>query len=294
MADKDALKMEAAKEQLIVIRDVTSIEEMRDVEELQQRVWNCSERDIIPAITLKPAVDVGAILVGAFDAGKLAGFAYGFVGLESGRVIIHSEMLAVRSEYRTHNLGYRLKLAQRDRASARGISHITWTFDPLQSQNAHLNFAKLGVVAADYKINYYGETSSLLHRGLATDRLWVNWPLTSARVRRRLEEGEPSHPALNELTALVRVAADHAPDARSLSEGKYDQQVLIEIPSDITTLQREQPQLAVRWREATRRAFTEALAAGYLVEEFHRLTRDDRVYGVYVLSYGKRLEDFIV
>ncbi len=82
-------------------------------------------------------------------------------------------MLAVRPAYR------KLKLAQRERALAKGIGRITWTFDPLQSLNAHFNFGKLGVVSDVYKVNLYGaQTSSFLHR-LGTDRLWVNWLLES-------------------------------------------------------------------------------------------------------------------
>ena len=69
-----------------------------------------------------------------------------------------------------------LKQAQRERALTLGIQRITWTFDPLQSKNAHLNFAKLGTVSDRYKPDFYGpETSSLLHRN-GTDRLWVTWP----------------------------------------------------------------------------------------------------------------------
>ena len=96
-------------------------------------------------------------------------------------------MLAVRPEYRNSNLGYRLKLAQRERALASGLTRMTWTFDPLQSLNAHFNFAKLGVVSDRYEVNFYGEeTSSFLHR-TGTDRLWVSWPLDSFRVTRRVE-----------------------------------------------------------------------------------------------------------
>lgn len=66
---------------------------------------------------------------------------------------------------------------------------MTWTFDPLQSLNAHINFAKLGVVADAYKVNFYGETtSSFLHQiGMGTDRLWVTWLLDSPWVHERLQ-----------------------------------------------------------------------------------------------------------
>ena len=67
--------------------------------------------------------------------------------------------------YRNHKLGFKLKLAQRERVLTQGVKHITWTFDPLQSLNAHLNFGKLGVISDTYKINFYGEkTSSFLHQ----------------------------------------------------------------------------------------------------------------------------------
>ena len=78
---------------------------------------------------------------------------------------------------RQHDLGLKLSNAQRERALGLGIREMTWTYDPLQSRNAHFNFAKLGIVSDTYKVDFYGpETSSLLHRN-GTDRLWVTWPL---------------------------------------------------------------------------------------------------------------------
>ena len=74
-------------------------------------------------------------------------------------------MLAVREPYRNLDLGHKLKLAQRERALAMRVPEMTWTFDPLQSRNAHLNFGKLGVVSDIYKIDFYGPvTSSVLHQ----------------------------------------------------------------------------------------------------------------------------------
>jgi len=35
-----------------------------------------------------------------------------------------------------------------------------WTFDPLQSRNAYLNFAKLGIIVREYAADMYGETDS--------------------------------------------------------------------------------------------------------------------------------------
>ena len=81
-------------------------------------MWGCFDRDVVPALSLIPIIEVGGILVGAFDEDRLSGFVYGFVGLEGSQIILHSDMLAVKPEYRGRDLGRELKLAQRERARA--------------------------------------------------------------------------------------------------------------------------------------------------------------------------------
>src|SRR5262245_43386463 len=132
--------MQENEHELIIIRDLTRIEEIKQVAELEQEVWGLSDRDLMPVTHLVAAQEAGGILVGAFTGSVLVGFAYGFIGYEQGEMTLHSHMLAVKAAYRKRNLGYRLKLAQRERALERGIERMTWTFDPLQSLNAHFNF----------------------------------------------------------------------------------------------------------------------------------------------------------
>ncbi len=271
---------------------------MREVESLQKEVWGCDDRDIVPLTILAATREIGAILVGAFDGSSLIGFAYSFVGRENERMVHHSHMLAVRPTYRNVNLGYELKLAQRDRALAQGITRMTWTFDPLQSLNAHFNFAKLGVVADAYKINFYGETtSSFLHQiGSGTDRLWVTWPLDSNRVHERLQtkdQGRTSKLDLDRIACLVQVGPNNMPQRGLSSEVTGQTYLSIEIPADINTLQRESPELAVRWREATRWAFSEAISSGYLIEDFYGSSRDGQAVGVYLLSYGEKVRNLV-
>ncbi len=221
------------------------------------------------------------MLLGALEGGKLLGFVFGFPGFDADRLIIHSDMLAVKKEYRSVGLGRKLKLAQRESAMARGISEITWTFDPLQSLNAHLDFTKLGVIAEQYKNNYYGETSSFLHRN-GTDRLWVRWILNSERVKERIAGGAISQaPALDDMHALVRVGEASEPITNDLQRNQAN--ITIEIPGNINTVQEDNIELATRWRDATRSAFTEALEADYSVREFYRPTNDKGV-GVYLLT----------
>jgi predicted GNAT superfamily acetyltransferase len=233
-------------QQRLIIRDIELISEMREVESLQKEVWGCDDRDIVPLAILVATREIGAILVGAFDGSLLIGFAYSFVGREGERMVHHSHTLAVKPTYRNVNLGYKLKLAQRDRALAQGITRMTWTFDPLQSLNAHFNFAKLGVIADTYKTNFYGEaTSSFLHQiGNGTDRLWVTWPLDSSRVRERLQtrdQGRTSNLDLAAIACLVQVGPGNVPQRSQSSEVTGQKVVSIEIPADINALQRESP-----------------------------------------------------
>jgi predicted GNAT superfamily acetyltransferase len=247
---------------MIVIRNIESLAEMREVEQLQRDIWGVDDLEVYPALAFKPQTEVGAILMGAFAEGRMVGFVFGFPGILNGETIIHSDMLGIREEYRSKNVGYLLKLAQRDAAIERGVKRITWTFDPLQSRNAHFNFAKLGVIADRYYVDYYGVTTSFLHR-FGTDRLWVTWLLESERVKSRAP--------INELPRLVRVGEDLEPIPGDPIDGP---QFIIEIPGELKSHHE-------RWREATRKAFTSAIDAGYLVEEF--LISDDRKVGRYLL-----------
>jgi predicted GNAT superfamily acetyltransferase len=291
------LKSSATEKPSIIIRDIELISEMRDVEELQKEVWGCDYRDIVPLTLLAATREIGAILVGAFEGTSLVGFAYSFVGREHERTVQHSHMLAVKQAYRNANLGYKLKLAQRERSLAQRINRMTWTFDPLQSLNAYFNFVKLGVIADAYKINFYGEaTSSFLHQG-GTDRLWVTWPLDSRRVQERLKangQGRTANTESDQMTCLVEVGPDNAPRPNHTAALAGQSEISIEVPADINALQRESADLAVQWREATRWAFSEALSCGYQIEDFCGKSRNNRSVGVYLLKQGEKSSDLSV
>jgi len=269
----------------IIIREIDSISEMKALEKLQKDVWGWDDLDTMPLMNFIVTREVGGVLIGAFDGKTPVGFCFGFVGAHHGQIIFHSHMLAVLPQFREHGIGHKLKLAQREHALAKGFTCITWTFDPLQSPNAYLNFTKLGVVANDYRINFYGEkTSSALHQFIGTDRLWVNWFLESERVRKRLEGAsdiEPSHEGLEAHVSLVKMSSDGSPHTCAMMDRDH---LLIDVPVDIRVLQQQNPELAVAWRNATRAAFTDALAAGYTVEEFYRIEREGQSAGCYLLS----------
>ena len=263
----------------IRIRPLKTIDELKAVEELQLEVWSCSEREVLPSLTLIPLMDIGGILLGAFAGQEIVGFVVGFPGFEEGKRIIHSDMLAVKAEFRSTGLGYQLKLAQREAALAMGIERITWTFDPLQAVNAHFNFAKLGVSADRYKVNYYGETSSALHR-TGTDRLWVTWALNSKRVQQRLA-GEAIESSVLDPAPALKMTKDHEPLLETFEATQP--LISIEIPSDINAIAAADISRAKRWREATRAAFTTALDTGFIVRDFLRGERAGDA-GTYLLT----------
>ena len=55
----------------IVIRDIESLDEMHEVEQLQREIWGVEDLEIYPALALKPQKEVGATLIGAFAEGRM-------------------------------------------------------------------------------------------------------------------------------------------------------------------------------------------------------------------------------
>jgi predicted GNAT superfamily acetyltransferase len=278
----------------VIIRDLQTIDDLKKVAAVEREVWGLSDADLFPLTATIASKAAGHMWIGAFDGDELAGFAYAFPSMEDGNLKLHSHMLAVRHPYRDQDLGYKLKLAQREhalkdfRVGDFRITDMTWTFDPLQSMNAHFNFSKLGVVSDSYRINFYGpETSSALHR-TGTDRLWVRWPISSGRVEKRVKGASTrneSWASLNDVEPLVSSGKDGRAKRGNLLSALSKQKVEIQIPNNISTLEMENMDAANDWRAATRWSFSESLAAGFFVAEFFRATPAQNA-GTYLLLRG--------
>lgn len=278
----------ATETTLIVLRDLETTDEIKALEELQIETWGDDERDIVPLNQFVAAHHVGGTLLGAFDGEKLVGFVYGFYGHLGGQIVHHSHMLAVSPGYRDHNLGFRLKGEQRERVLADGLTdRMTWTFDPLQSMNAHFNVAKLGVVSDTYKINVYGEEgTSFLHRN-GTDRLFVTWLLKSPRVQRSMSEQQAPAQTLADserrVSRLLHYSNSGMPEpeayiADALARSSFAQ---IAIPANINAIEKADFNLARKWREETRAVFSQALSAGYVVVDY---SLENELIGYYLLE----------
>lgn len=188
---------------MIAIRACKGLDELDACVQLQLSTWGYDETEAIPRKTFLLAQKIGGQVIGAFDsessndsapasgpaaspAPNLVAFAMSLPGIKSQGAqplpYLHSHMLAVRPSHRNRGIGAQLKWEQRREALVRGVRRIEWTFDPLEIKNAHLNIHRLGAYACEYRVDFYGVSSSRLQGGLPTDRLLAVWELDSQRV----------------------------------------------------------------------------------------------------------------
>ena len=181
----------------ILVRRCETLAEFHACVDLQREIWQEAELEVEPATLFVVAAQTGGQVLGAFDSHRMVGYTLALAGLRNGSAYLHSHMTGVLPAYRDRGVGRRLKLFQREEALGRGIRLIEWTFDPLETRNAHFNLNRLGAIARRYLPNLYGVTSSPLHGGLPTDRLVAEWFLDSAHVLAALaeEHAESAGPA---------------------------------------------------------------------------------------------------
>ena len=276
------------------LRRLETYDDYKACERLQGQAWGFSDPlDVIPLTNLVTAQKWGGLVLGAFDeGGGLYGFCYGFLGRDPGGRLVHcSHMLAVDERARNMGLGARLKWAQRDYILGQGLDMIVWTFDPLESVNACLNFGKLGGLSDDYVINLYGETTSKLHAGTATDRLTIKWLIDSPRVERRAA-GE-----VGEVAAALGAGGFDAPWALQADGWGPGEPVLdldaprirCEIPVSVQEVKAHDCGAVVAWRAATQALFTAYFERGYYARECAHRSGDGADEGpktVYLFEHG--------
>lgn len=243
---------------------------------LQREVWGPAFAECVPAAILMVTQRIGGVVAGAFDPdGQLIGFVFGVTGVEHGRLVHWSDMLAVRTGLRGRGIGRQLKLFQRDAVRAIGVGTMYWTFDPLVARNARLNLVTLGASVAEYVTDMYGaNTSSALHQGLGTDRFIAAWQLddaTASAPRTETPFGRCAGiPELNTMTTDRMPAG--APAVR------------VSIPLHIDRIQQRSLADAGRWRAETRRAFLWSFEHGYHVSGYYRDEPSDTAG--YILTPG--------
>lgn len=245
-----------------IIRPCESISDFQQCLDLQRETWEFSDLDVTPLRIYIISSRAGGPTYGAFDRdGKLVAFAHMYAMWEGLQRSFYSHMLAVRSEVRDQGIGRLLKLEQRKIALEQGIPRIVWTFDPLQSRNAYFNLEKLGAVTNTYEVNFYGHSSSSLHRGLDTDRLFVEWWVASRRAECRIAGVRPR----------MKIARR------------------IEIPEDIGAVKARSMDEAIEWQQKVRGEFLDAFQNGLHCVGLERAPKKQR--SCYLLSEDWQDED---
>jgi len=316
---------------IYLLRIIDSPEDMTAVEDVQRQVWPGTDTEVVPSHLLLAAAHNGGLVVGAYlisegntdqvsskqdgdidepieipkDA-PLVGFVFGFPGIyqtpDGPRLKHCSHMLAVLPDYRDFGVGFALKRAQWQLVRKEGIDRITWTYDPLQSRNAHLNIARLGAVCNTYIRDAYGEMHDSLNKGIASDRFQVDWWVNTNRVERRLSRkvrtrldlahflsagAQILNPSVVDDLGIPRPAKGLFSGIETRPQtGEPSPLLILEIPADISTIKLVSNELGAAWRLHTREYFEYLFKRGYMVTDFiHLPGQTPRSF--YVLSHGE-------
>jgi predicted GNAT superfamily acetyltransferase len=267
----------------ITIKVLTDIESLRRIERLQMEIWSGPPTDVVPAHQLKAAVSAGGAVIAAVEPdGAVVGFCYGFAGWRDRRPIFYSHMAGVKGGRQLQDIGFLLKTAQREAAMAMGYEHAVWTYDPLQSVNARFNLRKLGATANRYLVNYYGEMPDELNQGTDSDRIEVDWALSSSRVV-AAAAGHPEERSWDEAPRVLETVSwlgTSGPSDPVL--GLALPVVRLEVPTDFPSIRQRDHGLARAWRHAARETFLDYFGRGFRAVDF-TLTSGGRLRGDYVL-----------
>lgn len=242
-----------------VIRECTTIEDFDTCISLQREAFDLPDIEISPRRHLIVSRQAGGWTLGAFVAERMVGFVHHLAAVRpDNEVFGYSHMMAVAKDYQNKGIGARLKWAQRERTLTEGRDFIKWTWDPMQSRNAHFNLNRLGVVVEAFADNFYGmdynadpNQKDQNRPGIQSDRLFASWRLNSDRVR-SLAVGDD-----HQITANL---------ARSIS---VPSEWSVLIKADVVTARREQARV--------RSEFKTAFAEGLICAAFER-GRDQSKY----------------
>jgi chorismate synthase len=267
-----------------VIRDLSTYADMLAVHELQRNIWGQND----PMFALYPplmntAAKNGGVVLGAFDkrSDQLVGFLFSFLGREGkGPFKLCSQIVGVLPKWRGKGIAEALKRVQREEAIIQELPLITWTFDPLEGPNAHLNIHKLRAVSRTYWCNVYGSNFGKLNAGLPTDRLVAEWWINGKHLFSAAANIDNAAPIFettgkSNQKRIVKIHVELTVDT-----------LLLEGVADIQALKAADPSLAMDWRLKVRLAFETYFNSGYVAVDF--ISRVDPESGVRTNRYVLR------
>lgn len=243
----------------IEIREITTLEELYQIQKIEEIVWQDTPIPIHQTLT---AFRNGGVLIGAFLEGNMIGFQYSFPGFDGQEVYLVSHELGILPAYRKFGLGEKIKRKQREIAADKGYDKMIWTYDPLESVNAYLNLHKLGGIATAYKENYYGTMDDGLNKGLASDRLVMEWNFQ--------KDKEPFDGTIDSSQLLLEMGQEMEPRRTDVEFDGDSEQWFVAIPANIQDMKATNLERAIRWRKSTRELFQLLFSNGYTAKDFIR------------------------
>ena len=266
----------AAESAGIVVRNLEEVGDLERLSKIFAEIWSAPDSMITPEL-LRALSHAGNYVSGAFSNGDLIGGIIGFLGMEDGRIILHSHILGVLPKTQSRNTGFALKQDQRAWALERGIEQARWTYDPLVSRNAYFNISKLGARASAYYSSFYGAMSDGVNSGDESDRVLIEWDLTGEAAT-SASLGRHNFPDVEALLSNgASTILDDANGSPRIATANGENVLLCSVPRDIIALREQDLDLALAWRRALRSTLGTALDQGYVVDSFSRS-------GCYVLT----------
>ncbi|MXY92077.1 MAG: hypothetical protein F4047_00140 [Caldilineaceae bacterium SB0670_bin_27] len=262
----------------IEIRTVTSVEDCRRVQVVQDLVWGGGHGDTMSIHVLVTQTKSGGLLQAAFvergaeETEGMVGFSFGWpaFGYDTNgerKLKFCSHIMGVLPTWHGRGIGLRLKLSQREELLRQGWTDwVTWTFDPLQRVNGRLNTSRLGGISTTYLRNVYGEMTDSLNAGMPTDRFQVDWYLDSPRVRNAISADRPTPewPSSSLQRARTHSSGNSLPRAPHGHPPSPDgRPYALPLPDNVDDLRRAGGTLLFDWRFFVRQAAETCLAAGY-------------------------------
>ncbi|WP_036330346.1 hypothetical protein [Microbispora sp. ATCC PTA-5024] len=237
----------------VTVREVGTIAEFLLLHRLFNEIWRPDPSNAPATVELMRALShAGNYVAAAFEGDRVVGASVAFLAAPAGEVL-HSHVTgAVR-----RGVGHALKLHQRAWAVARGLTRITWTYDPLVRRNAYFNLAKLGALPEEYLPEFYGPMADALNAGDESDRVLAVWRLGLPHVGEACS-GRPFRPEVPD----GAVAGLAARDGRPVRGGTDGPAVLVALPEDVEALRRGDPGTAKAWRHAVREVLGGLMASG--------------------------------
>lgn len=261
----------------ITIERLISLEAFSSCERLQQEVGKYEESQILPTYLLVTLHRSGGTVLGAYDTDvkppRLCGCLIDLVAHYDGRPSWITLFHGVVRELRNCGIGYQLRVKEREECQKRDVGLITWALDPLRSLEAHFSFNKLGAICVGYERNLYGELPDPANRGLASDRLMVEWWIDSPRVTGVVDRGVlPYHFHLGldrmEVVTKTKLVENGMRRLVGFEAAAGSDVILVEIPVNLDRIRALNPALARDWRIKMRDVFEQVLARGYIITGF--------------------------